>query len=333
MHRRELLTLIGGLAAGGAWPLVTRAQQGVPVRRIGVLSGNARDDVQWPPYIAAFHKGLRALGWTEGQNLQIEYRWSAGNLDLMREHARELVALKPDLVVAHTTQVVATLQKETSTIPIVFVVVSDPVGSGFVKSLPSPGGNITGFINMESSLGSKWVALLREVASPTHAAIIFNPATAPYADYYRQPFESAAHSLGIEATAAPVRSAADIEQALVAVGREPGGGLVVMPDVFLTRSDNLNLVIALAARQRLPVIYPYAYMARAGGLLSYGIDNTDLFARAATYVDRILKGGKPANLPVQLPTKFEMVVNLKTAKALGLDMPVQLQQLADEVIE
>jgi putative ABC transport system substrate-binding protein len=333
MNRRALILRLGAAAASGVWPAATRAQQGVPVRRIGFLSGSARDDVQWPPFIAAFNKGLRALGWSDGQNPQIEYRWSAGNLDLMREYARELVALKLDLVVAHTTPVVAALRKETSTLPIVFVAVSDPVGSGFVKSLPSPGGNITGFINIESSLGGKWVSLLREVGSPTHAAIMFNPETAPYADYYRQPFESAAHAFGIKSTAAAVRSAADIEQALVAIGREPGGGLVVMPDVFMTRTDILNLVVSLVARQRLPAIYPFGFMARAGGLLSYGIDNIDLFARAAIYVDRILKGAKPANLPVQLPTKFEMVVNLKTAKALGLDIPLQLQQLADEVIE
>ena len=280
--------------------------------------------MQSPPSIAAFTKGLQALGWTDGQNLKIEYRWSAGNLDLMKEYARELVALKLDLIVAHTTQVVAALRQETTTIPIVFVVVSDPVGSGFVNSLANPGGNITGFINIESSLGGKWVELLKEVAPrTTHAAIIFNPETAPYAEYYRQPFETAARSFGIKPTAAVVRSAAEIEQALVAVGAQAGGGLVIMPDIFLGRSDNLNLIVSLAARQHLPAIYPYRFMAAAGGLLSYGIDNRDLFGRASTYVDRILKGAKPANLPVQLPTKFEFVINLKTAKALGLEMPLR----------
>jgi putative ABC transport system substrate-binding protein len=332
MNRRAVIAMLGGAAA--ALPRASRAQQAASVRRIGVLSGAARDAVQWPPYIAAFNKGLRALGWSEGQNLQIEHRWSAGNPDRMRDYARELIALKLDLVVAHTTPVVAALKNETSTLPIVFVVVSDPVGSGFVRSLPEPGGNITGFINLESSLGGKWVSLLREVAPPTtHAAIMFNPDTAPYADYYRQPFESAAHSLGIAASAAAVRRAAEIEQAIAALGRQGGGGLVVMPDAFMTRPDIVNLVVSLAARQRLPVICPYGFMAKAGALLSYGIDNTDLFGRAATYVDRILRGAKPANLPVQLPTKFEMVVNLKTAKTLGLEIPLQLQQLADEVIE
>ena len=335
MNRRVVIWLLGGAATAPLLhPRASRAQQGAPMPRIGLLSGSARDDVQWPHYIAAFDKGLRALGWSEGQNLQIEYRWSAGNPDRMRDYARELTALKLDLIVAHTTPVVTALQKEMSTLPIVFVGVSDPVGSGFVKSLPDPGGNITGFVNLESSLGSKWVAWLREIApSTTHAAIMFNPDTAPHADYYQQPFESAARSLGITATASKVRSAADIEQALVALGRQPGGGLVVMPDVFLTRTDIVNLVVSLAARERLPVIAPFDYMARAGALLSYGIDNTDLFARSASYVDRILRGAKPANLPVQLPTKFEMVVNLKTAKALGLEVPLQLQQLADEVIE
>ena len=330
--RREFITLLGGAAT--AWPLAARGQQGERIRRIGLLSGNAREDVQSPPSIAAFTKGLQALGWTDGQNLKIEYRWSAGNLDLMKEYARELVALKLDLIVAHTTQVVAALRQETTTIPIVFVIVSDPVGSGFVNSLANPGGNITGFINIESSLGGKWVELLKEVAPrTTHAAIIFNPETAPYAEYYRQPFETAARSFGIKPTAAAVRSAAEIEQALVAVGAQAGGGLVIMPDIFLGRSDNLNLIVSLAARQHLPAIYPYRFMAAAGGLLSYGIDNRDLFGRASTYVDRILKGAKPANLPVQLPTKFEFVINLKTAKALGLEMPLRFQQLADEVIE
>ena len=330
--RREFITLLGGAAA--VWPLAARAQQGERMRRIGLLSGGAREDVQSPPNLAAFTKGLQALGWTDGQNLKIEYRWSAGNLDLMKEYARELVALKLDLIVAHTTQVVAALRQETTTIPIVFVVVSDPVGSGFVNSLANPGGNITGFINIESSLGGKWVELLKEVAPrTTHAAIIFNPETAPYAEYYRQPFETAARSFGIKPTAAVVRSAAEIEQALVAVGAQAGGGLVIMPDIFLGRSDNLDLIVSLAARQHLPAIYPYRFMAAAGGLLSYGIDNRDLFGRASTYVDRILKGAKPANLPVQLPTKFEFVINLKTAKALGLEMPLRFQQLADEVIE
>ena len=311
--RREFITLLGGAAA--VWPLAARAQQGERMRRIGLLMGGAREDVQSPPNLAAFTKGLQALGWTDGQNLKIEYRWSAGN-------------------VAHTTQVVAALRQETTTIPIVFVVVSDPVGSGFVNSLANPGGNITGFINIESSLGGKWVELLKEVAPrTTHAAIIFNPETAPYAEYYRQPFETAARSFGINPTAAVVRSAAEIEQALVAVGAQAGGGLVIMPDIFLGRSDNLNLIVSLAARQHLPAIYPYRFMAAAGGLLSYGIDNRDLFGRASTYVDRILKGAKPANLPVQLPTKFEFVINLKTAKALGLEMPLRFQQLADEVIE
>ena len=330
--RREFITLLGGAAT--AWPLAARGQQGERMRRIGLLMGGAREDVQSPPSIAAFTKGLQALGWTDGQNLKIEYRWSAGNLDLMKEYARELVALKLDLIVAHTTQVVAALRQETTTIPIVFVVVSDPVGSGFVNSLANPGGNITGFINIESSLGGKWVELLKEVAPrTTHAAIIFNPETAPYAEYYRQPFETAARSFGIKPTAAAVRSAAEIEQALVAVGAQAGGGLVIMPDIFLGRSDNLNLIVSLAARQHLPAIYPYRFMAAAGGLLSYGIDNSDLFGRASTYVDRILKGAKPANLPVQLPTKFEFVINLKTAKALGLEMPLRFQHLADEVIE
>jgi putative tryptophan/tyrosine transport system substrate-binding protein len=252
----------------------------------------------------------------------------------MQRFANELVNLKCDLIVAHSTAVLAALKRETSTIPIVFVFVSDPVGSGFITSLPRPGGNITGFINIESSLGGKWVELLREIAPrATRIALIHNPDTARYAQYYLDSFVSASRSTGIEAMSAPVRSESEIERVLTSMADRPDSGLVVMPDVYLATQRNFNLIIALATRYRLPTIYPYRYMVAAGGLLSYGIDPVDLFRRAPTYIDQILKGAKAGQLPVQLPTKFELVINLKTAKAFDLTVPPTLLARADEVIE
>jgi putative ABC transport system substrate-binding protein len=302
------------------------------MRRLAVVMGIAEADVQSASFIAAFRRALQEHGWIDGRNIRVEYRWAAGNIDHMRAIAGEMIESKPEVIVAHTTQVVAAFQKETRTIPIVFVVVSDPVGSGFVESLPKPGGNITGFVNFEASLGGKWIELVKETAPRTsHAVIMFNPDTAPYAHYYLQPFESAARALGIRPATAPVRNAADIEHAITA--REPDGALVVMPDVFLARNENFNLIIARALRHRLPTISAFRYMTAAGGLMSYGIDNSDLFRRVPTYVDRILKGAKPADLPVQLPVKFELAVNLKTAKSLGIEVPPTLLGRADEVIE
>ena len=265
---------------------------------------------------------------------RIDYRFAAADVDRMQTFAKELVGLQPDLIVGQTTPVVAALQRETKTIPIVFVIVSDPVGSGFVASLPRPGGNITGFINIEASLSGKWIEMLKEIVPRvTRAALMFNPETAPYFAYYLQPFEAAARSQAIEPMAAPVRTAADIEHVVASLGDRPDAGLVVMPDTFTATRRNLDLIVSLAARHRVPTIYPYRYMVAAGGLISYGIDTTDLYRRAPTYVDRILKGAKPADLPVQLPTKFELAVNLKTAKALGIDIPATLLGRADEVIE
>jgi putative ABC transport system substrate-binding protein len=233
-----------------------------------------------------------------------------------------------------TTGVIAALQRETKTIPIVFVVVADPVGSGFVESLPRPGGNITGFINIEASLSGKWIEMLKEIVPRlTRAALMFNPVTTPYMAFYREPFEAAARSSGIEPIIAPVHSAADIERAFGGFGNRPDTGMVLPPDVFTTAKDNLDLIISLAARYHVPTIYPFRFMVAAGGLISYGIDNADLYRRAPAYIDRILKGAKPADLPVQLPTKFELAVNLKTAKALGIDIPATLLARADEVIE
>jgi putative ABC transport system substrate-binding protein len=252
----------------------------------------------------------------------------------MQACAKELVVLQPDLLMGQTTPVVAALQRETKTIPIVFVIVSDPVGSGFVESLPRPGGNITGFINIEASLSGKWIEMLREIVPRvTRAAFLFNPDTAPYFAFYQQPFDVAARSNGIEPIATPVHSAADIERVFESLAGRPDTGLVLPPDIFTTTKANLALITSLAARARVPTIYPYRYMVAAGGLVSYGIDSADLYRRAPAYIDRILKGAKPADLPVQLPTKFELAINLKAAKALGIDIPATLLGRADEVIE
>jgi putative ABC transport system substrate-binding protein len=329
--RREFITLLGGAAA---WPVAAHAQQVERMRRIGVLLANAEDDPQVPARLVAFTKALQALGWTDGRNIRIDYRFAAADVDRMRAFAKELVSLHPDLIVGAGTQDVAALQRETRTTPIVFVSVSDPVGSGFVASLPRPGGNITGFINFESSLSGKWIEMLKDIVPRvTRAALIFNPETAPYFAYYLQPFEAAAQSSAVEPMAAPVRTAADIERIVASLGGRPDTGLVVMPDAFTSTQRILDLIVALAARYRVPTIYPARDHVAAGGLVSYGIDTVDLFRQAPTYVDRILKGAKPADLPVQLPTKFELAVNLKTAKALGLDIPATLLGRADEVIE
>jgi putative ABC transport system substrate-binding protein len=332
MRRREFITLVSGAAA--AWPLAARAQQGGKIRRIGVLVGTAESDPQIVTDLAAFKAALAELGWIDGSNVRIEYRFAEADAERMHAIAKELVALQSDVIVVHTTPCVAALQRETSTIPIVFVVVSDPVGSGFVVSLPRPGGNITGFINIEASLSGKWVEILKEIVPRiARAALMFNPETAPYFAFYQQPFEAAARSNGVEPIAAPIRTVADIERVCQNLGERPDTGLVLLPDVYLTTTTNLALVTSLVTRYRVPTIFPYRYMVAAGGLISYGIDIVDLWRRAPTYVDRILKGARPADLPVQLPTKFELAINLKTAKAIGQDMPATMLGRADEVIE
>jgi putative ABC transport system substrate-binding protein len=331
MRRRDLLASFAAVAAA---PLAARAQAGERMRRIGVLIGNSEGDGQSAPGLDSFRKGLAGLGWIEGRNLQIDVRWGRSDPDRIETLARELVALRPDVLLAHSTPVSKALQRATKAIPIVFLLVSDPVGSGLVASLPHPGGNITGFINIEASLGGKWAELLKEVSPQVdHAAILFNPETATYFAYYVDPFEAAARSLGIEPASSPVRSREDIERVIDGVAARPNGSVVIVPDVFTGNLDNLNLVNTLAARNRLPVVYPYRFMVNLGGLISYGIDQIDLYRRAPAYVDRILKGANPADLPVQLPTKFETAVNLKTAKALGLTLPATLIGRADEVVE
>jgi ABC-type uncharacterized transport system substrate-binding protein len=329
IKRREFVRLLVGTAA--AWPLAARAQQGL--RRIGVLMGFPESDSEAQANFAGFREGLQKLGWTEGRNIRIDTRWvTPADADSMQRFAKELVALQPDLILSNTTPTTAALLQQTRTIPIVFATVADPVGSGFVASFPQPGGNATGFVVTEGSLGGKWPELLKEIAPRVaRVAMLFNPSTAPYAEIYLNPFKAAAASLGVEAIVAPVRDMTELESVVAAQARDPNGGLIVMPDSFM---DARRIEItSLAARYRLPAAYFFRAFAEFGGLLSYGNDLTDNYRRAATYADRILKGAKPSELPVQGPVKFELVINLKTAKALGLDVPAQLQQRADEVIE
>ena len=328
MKRRQFITLLGGAAV---WPLAARAQQPDGMRRIGVLMGLAEDDPEIRARLAAFRQGLEKRGWSEGRNVRIDYRFAPASAQV-QVLARELVALQPDVILANSTPVTAALQRESRTIPIVFAVVADPIGSGFVASLPRPGGNITGVMQYEASVTGKWLAMLKEIApSLVRAAFVANPKTATYYDYYLQAAEAAAPSLGIEPVLTLVENATDIERAIESFASAPNGGLVLMPDVSLT--VHRDLVIALAARHRLPAVYFARYWVAAGGLMSYGNDFVDMFRQAASYVDRILRGDKPADLPVQAATKFETIINLKTAKALGLTVPPGLLVAADEVIE
>jgi putative ABC transport system substrate-binding protein len=330
LGRREFITLLGSAAA--TWPISARAQQPDRMRRIGVLMGYAEDDPEAQSRLAAFTQRLAALGWAEGQNLRIDYRWAAGNANLASAFAKELLALQPEVILSNTTPVTAALHRETRTVPLVFLIVSDPIGSGFVESLPRPGGNITGFVNLEASLVEKWIELLKEIAPEVvRVAVMFNPQTAPYAEYYMQPLQAAAPAFGVKPFTSPVQSISDIEVAIAALARAPGGGLIVMTDSFMT--VHRKSIIDLTARYKVPAISFISVMTKEGGLISYGVDITDLFAQSALYVDRILRGTKPADLPVQLPTKFELVINLKTAKALGLTVPRTLLARADEVIE
>jgi putative ABC transport system substrate-binding protein len=329
MRRRQFITLLGGAAA---WPLSARAQQSGQVRRVGVLVGYAESDLMAQHRISAFQRGLQELGWREGHNIRLDVRFAAADPDRMRAYATELVGMVPDVILAQTTPITAALLRQSRTIPIVFVIVSDPVGSGFIESLARPGRNATGFVNLESTLVEKWVELLKEIAPKvSRAAMMFNPDTAPFAGYYMRPFEAAARSLAIEPIGAPVRDEADIERAIAGLAQDAKGGLVIMTDIYtLTHREPIN---RLTAHYRVPAVNSTTAITREGGLLTYGVDTIDLFRRAAPYVDRILKGAKPGELPVQVPTKFEMVVNLKTAKALGLDVPPMLLARADEVIE
>jgi putative ABC transport system substrate-binding protein len=302
------------------------------LRVIGVLIGLSERDSDIPARVSVFEQGLRELGWVEGRNLRIHYRFGADSARL-RESTRELLSLQPELIVAGSTFVVSAILGETRTIPVVFVTASDPVGDGFVASLARPGGNATGFTNSVSSMSGKWLELLREIAPGIErVAIMFNPASAPSrGSYFLRPFETAAASIAIKPLPLSMHSAADIEPALAALGREPGGGLIAIPETFTV--VNRGLIIAQAAKQRVPAIYPVRRFAADGGLIAYGADLLDLYRRTPSYVDRILKGAKPAELPVQSPAKFDLVINLKTAKALGLAVSPLMIARADEVIE
>jgi putative ABC transport system substrate-binding protein len=328
IQRREFITLLGSAAA---WPLAARAQQGDRVRRIGVLMPWDENDPLRKPELSAFTQALADLGWTDGRNLRMDLRWAGGDINRIRALARESVGLQPDIIVTNGTPATVAVERKTRTIPIVFANVSDPVASGLVAALNQPGGNITGFAVFEPSLGGKWLELLSEIAPGLkRAAIMFNPDTST-ASIHTPSLETAARSLKVAPTIAPVHSDAEIETAIIALGREPGGGLVVMPDSFMV-THRASIILA-AARNNVPAVYSVSYFARDGGLLSYGVDQGDTFRRAASYVDRVLRGAKPGDLPVQFPTKFEMVVNRKTATALGLEVPPSIMLRADEVIE
>lgn len=332
MMRRQFITFLGGAAA--LWSQPASAQNPSGVRRVGVLLSLAESDLEGKAQLAGFTQGLAELGWVDGRNLRTEIRWGRGDVDRIRTFAKELVALQPDVILAHGTPVTAALHRETRTIPIVFVTVSDPVGDGFVAGLPHPGGNITGFLTSESAITAKMFELLTEIAPGLkRVAMLFNPDTAPGGGtYYFRDFEPAVRSTNVEPIAERARSDAEIEAIVTSLGGEPGSGLVVMPDYFML--NHIGSITLLAARNNVPAIYPWrSVVANNGALFSYGPDLSDIVRRGAPYVDRILRGQKPADLPVQVPVKFEMAVNAKTAKALGLIVPPSIRLRADEVIE
>ena len=328
MKRREFIALVGGAMA---LPLTARAQVD-RMRRIGVLMGYAESDREGQANVAAFLGGLLKLGWTEGRNIRIDTRWAAADANLAEQFAKELVTLQPDLILTQNTPTTAAILQQTHTIPIIFANVSDPIGSNFVASFSRPGGNVTGYTDIEATIAGKWLEVLKALAPrTTRVAFLFNPETAPFADYFLSHFKAVAGFFAVEAITAPVRDTSELESVVAMLARDPDSGLIVMPEAFMNvhRAE----VISLAARYRLPAVYPRRFFAELGGLLSYGNDQSDNFRRTATYADRILKGSSPAELPIEQPTKFELVINLKTAKALGLQVPPTLLAIADEVIE
>ena len=330
LKRREFISLLGGAAA---WPVAARAQQPDRMRLIGVLMAYAESDSIAQSWLAAFRAALAKLGWMEGSNLRIELRWSAADADRMRTLAKELVDLRPNAIFGVTTPAIGALARETRTIPIVFASVSDPTGAGYVESLARPGGNITGFMTgNDPALGGKWVELLKQIAPRTvHVGLLFNPATTVPLQTFMPSIQAAASAFAVQVNAAPAHGKDEIEGVIAAQGRDPEGGLIVMPDVF--NDVNRELIIALAARYRVPAVYFNRFLSEPGGLISYGDARDEQYRLAAGYIDRILKGEKPADLPVQVPTKFELLINLKAVRELGLDVPLRLQQLADELIE
>jgi putative ABC transport system substrate-binding protein len=328
MKRREFITLVVGAAAS---PLAARAQQTGRVVRIGVLMGIGDSDPEATPRVEAFQRGLKELGWTEGHNVRLDYRWTAGDPDRTLLFAKEIFGLKPDIVLAHSSPAVAALRQLTSKIPIVFVLIADPIGSGFVESLAHPGGNATGFMNAEAPMAGKWLGLIMEIVPKIRrVALIYNPRTSPYQSYLHE-FDERARHVGVQAVPTPVLDAAELERALHTLGQEPDSAFFVVPDVFV--QVHRALIIKLAEEYRLPAIYPYRFFPTSGGLLSYGFDTVAAFRQAASYVDKILKGATPADLPVQAPSAFKMVVNLKAARAIGLTIPESFLVRADEVID
>jgi putative tryptophan/tyrosine transport system substrate-binding protein len=331
MRRREFITFLGGAAA--AWSVAARAQQADRIRRIGVLMGYASTDPEGQALLAEFTRHLAELGWAEGRNVRIDVRWGGSNVDLLHTFAKELIGLQPDVLLASSTPTTAALARETQTIPIIFTLIADPVGNRFVASLSHPGGNITGFSVLEASVASKSFELLRELAPGIkRVAMMFNPDTAPIVNSMFMPvFETTAKSFNIAPIAAPVHSDAEIETLIISLGREPGGALFGGPDSFIT--NHRATIISLAVRNHLPTVFENPVFARDGALVSYGADFRDNFGRSARYVDIILRGAKPSELPVQMPVKYLLSINLKTAKALGLTVPPGLLVAADEVIE
>ena len=330
MKRRAFILALGGAAA--SWPLAARAQQSGRVRRIGVLMSTNQNDPVAQARVAAFREGLAQFGWNEGGNLAIEWRWSGGDIARTREYAAELVRLAPDVLLGNGTPATAALRQATTTIPIVFAVVNDPVAQGFIASMAHPGGNVTGFSFLEYSMVGKSLEMLKQVAPQSaRVAVMFNPDTYPYYEIHLKSFEAVARQLSLDLFAAPVRSAAEIDAAIAKLGQQPGSALLVTPDPFML--VHREETIRAAARYRVPATYSYRQHVLEGGLMSYGADATDIFRRSASYIDRILKGTAPSDLPAQAPVKFEIAINLKAAKALGLDVPADLVALADEVIE
>jgi len=329
MRRRELVILLGTAAA---WPLAARAQQRGSMRWIAFLHGLAESDPEDQARIVALQQGLAALGWIEGRNISIEHRFASGDPRQAQAIVAQTVAAAPDVIIGQSTPVVTALKQTTSTIPIVFAVLNDPVGQGLIASLARPGGNITGFTFIDFPITGKWLELLKEVAPAVgRAALIFNPETAPYYPSYLRSFEATPRSIAVELAATPIRNETEIEAAIANLARRPGGGLIAAPDPFTT--THRSLLMRLAEQYRLPAVYGFRQFVTEGALLSYGPDTLDIVRRSASYIDRILKGDKPADLPAQAPVKFELSINLKTAKQLGLEVPLHLQQLADEVIE
>jgi len=330
MRRRDFITLLGGAAA--AWPLAARSQQGERVRRVIVLLGLDEKDAEAQGRVKAFRLGMRDLGWIEGRNIQIEYRFAGSNLESINKHVSEIIRLAPDVIVANSTPVFAALRPATSTIPIVFALINDPVGQGLISNPAHPGGNITGFTFIEFEMVGKWVDLLSDVKpNLSRVALMFNPDTSPFYDIYLRSFKTLPQRTSVEVEGAHVRTVAEVELAVAELGRKPGSGLIAASDIFIVASR--EAIIKAADKHRVPVISPYRQFVVEGSLMSYGPESADLFRRASLYVDRILKGESPGNLPVQSPVKFELVVNLKTAKALGLSVRESFLLLADEVIE